>query len=130
MKKRIITLLLTIALMIPFAAPAAFAGDLLESKSVYYTDESDYMDGDCILTATRMMIRRAAIMRDNDGWSEITNASLRPEATTDGLLLYSFSYESEGVRYSVSSFSNFLLSVVVSNDILCEVLWKSLWRAH
>ena len=103
MKKRIITLLLTIALMIPFAAPAAFAGDLLESKSVYYTDESDYMDGDCILTATRMMIRRAAIMRDNDGWSEITNASLRPEATTDGLLLYSFSYESEGVRYSVSS---------------------------
>ncbi len=103
MKKRIITVLLTLALLIPSAAPAAYAGDLLENKAVYYTDESDYIDGDCILTATRMMIRRAAIMLNKKGWSKITNVSLRPEATTDGLLLYSFSYESEGVRYSVSS---------------------------
>ena len=61
------------------------------------------MDGDCILTATRMMIRRAAIMRNSVDWSEITNASLRPEATTDGLLLYSFSYDAGGVTYTVSS---------------------------
>ena len=103
MKKRIITVLLTLVLLIPFAAPAAYAGDLLESKAVYYTDESDYMDGDCILTATRMMIRRAAIMRNKNDWSTITNALLRPEATTDGLLLYSFCYRSGGTAYSVAS---------------------------
>ena len=64
MKKRTATLIImTLALVIlmPFAAPAACADDLLESKAVYYTEESDYIDGDCILTATRMMIRRAAI---------------------------------------------------------------------
>ena len=102
MKKRIITILLALALTVPAAAPAVYAEDLLESKAVYYTEESDYMEGDCVLTATRMMIRRAAIMRNNDGWSDITNASLRPEATVDGLLLYSFSYEAEGVKYSIS----------------------------
>ncbi|MBQ6440548.1 MAG: hypothetical protein IJJ06_10625 [Mogibacterium sp.] len=105
MKKRIITVLLTLSLLIPFASPAVYAGDLLESKTVYYTDESDYMDGDCILTATRMMIRRAAIMRNKKGWASITNESLRPEATTDGLLLYRFCYSSEGVTYSIASSS-------------------------
>lgn len=103
MKKRIITILLTFVLMIPFVTSAVCAESLLECRSVYYTDESDYIDGDCILTATRMMIRRAAIMRNISGWSNITNESLRPEATTDGLLLYSFNYESDGFTYSVSS---------------------------
>lgn len=103
MEKRIITVLLAFALLIPAVTPASFAADLLETKSVYYTDESDYMDGDCILTATRMMIRRAAIMRNKSGWSKITNESLRQEATTDGLLLYSFCYDAEGVTYEVSS---------------------------
>lgn len=103
MKRRTISVLLTLALLIPFAAPSAYATDILESKAVYYTDETDYIDGDCILTATRMMIRRSAIMRDNGGWEDITNESLRPEATTDGLLLYSFDYEAEGITYSVAS---------------------------
>lgn len=103
MKKRILAVLLTLALLIPYVAPAAYAGDLLMSKTVYYTDESDYIEGDCILTATRMMIRRSAIMHNNPGWSDITNASLRPEATMDGLLLYSFSYEAGGITYNVTS---------------------------
>jgi len=103
MKKTIFTVFLTLAVMIVYAAPAVYAGDLLESKALYYTEESDYMDGDCILTATRMMIRRAAIMRNNTNWSQITNESLRPEATTDGLLLYSFCYDAGGTKYSVAS---------------------------
>lgn len=102
MKKRIITVLLALAVMTVTATPAVYADDLLESKAVYYTEESDYIDGDCVLTATRMMIRRAAIMRNNDGWSDITNASLRPEATVDGLLLYSFCYEADGIEYNIS----------------------------
>lgn len=105
MKKTIFTVFLTLAVMTAFTAPAVYAGDLLESKAVYYTEESDYIDGDCILTATRMMIRRAAIMRNNTNWAQITNESLRPEATTDGLLLYSFCYNNGGVSYNVSSSS-------------------------
>ena len=65
MKRRITTVIMAIlafTLLMPFVSPAAYAADLLESKAVYYTEESDYIDGDCILTATRMMIRRAAIM--------------------------------------------------------------------
>ena len=103
MKKRIITVLLTLAVLFPYTAPAVYAGDLLESKAVYYTDESDYIDGDCILTATRMMIRRAAIMRNRTDWSRITNESLRPDATMDGLLMYSFCHEAGGISYSVAS---------------------------
>lgn len=102
MKKRIIIIVLTLALLIPLMTPAVYAGSLLESKSVYYTDESDYMDGDCVLTATRMMIRRSAIMHNKTGWSMITNESLRPVATTDGLLLYSFCYHTGGTAYSIS----------------------------
>lgn len=101
MKKMIITVLITFALMMPAVTSASYAGDLLESKAVYYTEESDYIDGDCVLTATRMMIRRSAIMRGIGGWSEITNESLRPEATMDGLLLYSFCYEYGGTKYSI-----------------------------
>ena len=106
MKKRTITVImaaLALVMLMPFAAPAACAADLLENKAGYYTEESDYIDGDCILTATRMMIRRAAIMQNKTDWAEITNESLRPEATMDGLLLYSFSYEAEGVTYSIAS---------------------------
>ena len=105
MKKRVTTVItatLLLVMLMPFTEPAVCAADLLESKAVYYTDESDYMDGDCVLTATRMMIRRAAIINNRDGWKEITNKSLRPEATTDGLLLYSFSYDAGGTTYSIS----------------------------
>ena len=103
MKTRIISILVAFALVIPFAMPAAYAEDLLESKAVYYTEESDYVSGDCILTATRMMMRRYAIMCNKNGWKDITNASLRTEATMDGLLLYSFDYDAGGVRYSIAS---------------------------
>ena len=105
MKKKITTVImavLALVMLMPFAAPAAYAADLLESKAVYYTDESDYMDGDCVLTATRMMIKRAAIIHNRTGWEEITNKSLRPEATMDGLLLYSFSYDAGGTTYNIS----------------------------
>lgn len=103
MKKRIITVLLTLAVLMPFVAcPAYAASDLLNTKTVYYTAEEDYIDGDCILTASRMMIRRAAIMCGKSDWGRITNESLRPSAAPEGLLLYSFCYEAEGSTYTVS----------------------------
>lgn len=103
MKKRVITVVATLALLIAFTAPVSYAADLLESKAVYYTEESDYIDGDCILTSTRMMIRRASIMHGRDGWSEITNETLRPAATEEGLLLYNFCYDVDDITFSIST---------------------------
>lgn len=103
MKTRIISMLLVLT-FIALYKPAAVcaASDPLSDKHTYYTEEEDYISGDCILTATRMMIRRAAIMRGRAGWADITNKTLRPEATVDGCLLSSFSFEDEGLTYNVS----------------------------
>ena len=103
MKKRTITVLIVLALLLALAPAKVCAdSDPLLSKTTYYTEESDYMPGDCILTATRMMIRRSAIMHNRADWKDITNEALRPTATTlDGCLMYRFSYEAEGVTYDI-----------------------------
>jgi hypothetical protein len=60
MKKEIIAALLTFVMLTVFMPqPVSAYTDELVSKHTYYTEESDYISGDCILTATRMMIRRA-----------------------------------------------------------------------
>lgn len=102
MKKEIIAALLTFVMLTVFMPqPVSAYTDELVSKHTYYTEESDYISGDCILTATRMMIRRAAIMNSRDEWNQITNETLRPSATVDGCLLSSFTFESEGLSYEV-----------------------------
>ena len=102
MKKSIITIMLELVMLISCIPVPVFAdSDELVSKLTYYTEESDYISGDCILTATRMMIRRAAIMNSRDEWDQITNETLRPSATVDGCLLSSFTFESEGLSYEV-----------------------------
>ena len=106
MKKQIFTLMLTLVISGSCLPCAVFAGtDTIEAKladkKTYYTEESDYISGDCILTATRMMIRRAAIMNGREKWKSIKNETLRPEATVDGCLLSSFSFSSEGLTYEV-----------------------------
>ena len=103
MKRRIITVLLAISLLIAFAsADVSAATNLLDNKSTYYTEETDYIPGDCVLTATRMMIRRAAIMNGRTDWGRITNEVLRTEITDfEGCLLYNCSYEAEGLRYTI-----------------------------
>ena len=64
MKKRFTTLLIALALLVTvMPAPAFAAQSSLDDKAVYYTPASDYKSGDCILTATKVMIRRASIMR-------------------------------------------------------------------
>ena len=45
MKKGIFTVLLTLAVLMLAAAPAAYAGNLLDSKAVYYTEESIHRSG-------------------------------------------------------------------------------------
>lgn len=102
MKKNCLAAVLALTMLVMFIPADAYAAsDPLTDKSTYYTAEEDYIPGDCILTATRMMIRRAAIMRGKDGWNMTTNKVLREYATEDDCLLSSFSFESEGLKYNV-----------------------------
>ena len=103
MKRRLITVLLALTLVIT-AAPAtifAAANPTLDNKDVCYTPQNDYKSGDCILTASKVMIRRASILRGSREWSQITNKTLRTPATVLGLLLHNFTFEADGLKYKI-----------------------------
>ena len=101
MKKRMITAFLMFALLVLGVPCQAFADDdPLLSNATYHTEESDYIPGDCVLTATKMMIKRAAIMNGQSEWCDITNELLRPTATMeDGCMVSDFRFEDEGLSY-------------------------------
>ena len=103
MKKRMITAFLMFALLVLGVPGQAFADDdPLLSNATYHTEETDYIPGDCVLTATKMMIKRAAIMNGQSDWSDITNEQLRPTATLeDGCMVSDFRFEDEGLSYRV-----------------------------
>jgi hypothetical protein len=84
-------------------APAFAARTDLSDRSVYYTPASDYKSGDCILTASKMMIRRACIMNGTGDWSKISNKSLRSLATIFGLLRNTFTVDTQGLVFQVDS---------------------------
>ena len=73
----------------------------IDDEDVCYTPQNDYKSGDCILTATKVMIRRASVMRGSTKWSEITNKTLRRSATISGLLLHRFTFEADGLSYKI-----------------------------
>ena len=103
MKKKLVTLLLAAALVfagMPATVMAA-ANSKLDAKNVCYTPQNDYMSGDCILTASKVMIRRASILRGSNKWSSITNKTLRSPATIFGLLLHNFKFEADGLQYKI-----------------------------
>jgi len=103
MRKRIILLLLVTALIVT-AAPTtvmAAANRKLDAKDVCYTPQNDYQSGDCILTASKVMIRRASILRGSKKWSSISNRTLRTPATIFGLLLHRFTFEADGLQYKI-----------------------------
>ena len=102
MKKRFTTLLIALALLVTvMPAPVFGAQSSLDDKAVYYTPASDYKSGDCILTASKIMIRRACIIQGVGDWTKISNESLRSLATIFGLLLNSFKVDVEGLVYKV-----------------------------
>lgn len=104
MKKKIFAILLTLAFVFALApAPSFAASDPLQNKDVYYTPASDYKSGDCILTASKIMIRRTMIINKTGDWSRITNKKLRGTATIAGLLWNKFDYDAEGLVVSVNS---------------------------
>lgn len=100
MKKRI-SILLAALILVAAALPAqTFAATSINDPAVYYTPSSDYKSGDCILTATKLMVRRALIMQGKT-WDNISNESLRGQATVAGLLLWSFTVDVNGVAFKV-----------------------------
>ncbi len=108
MKKRLAAVTIALAMVLTLVPAQIFAAATnIEAPAVYYTPSSDYKSGDCILTATKVMLRRACIQRGKE-WSNITNESLRGLATISGLLLWSFNVDVNSVKYKVShgSFSS------------------------
>ena len=108
MEKKVITIMIAFVMILigvtqTVQAVPASVSEMLENKLVYHTEESDYESGDCVLSATRIMIRRAGILNDDDEWADLTNAKLRPTATEDGLMHNSFSYTDDGIKYSIST---------------------------
>lgn len=101
MKKRLTTLLITLALIISLIPAPVSAVTSLADKDIYYTPASDYRSGDCILTASKTMIRRACIMNGRGDWRKIDNKSIRSSATIWGLLWNSFKVDAEGMVYQV-----------------------------
>ena len=108
MEKKVVTIMIAFVLILISGAQNAQAvsasiAESLEQKLVYLTEESDYESGDCVLSAARIMIRRAGIMNNDNEWADLTNAKLRPKATEDGLMHNSFSYTDDGITYSIST---------------------------
>ena len=103
-RRKLITIILTLALLITLmpvcSSAAGYLPDLRE-KTLYYTP--DYRSGDCILSSTKSMMRRAAVLRRSYGWDKITNTSLRGSATTRGLLRNKFDYTCDGIKYTVQT---------------------------
>ena len=103
MKRKILLIVIAVAVVfssLPVSVSAA-SSISINNKAVVYTPSSDYRSGDCILTSSKNMIRRAAILRGSKVWSKTTNKTLRGKATIFGLLLHNFTYSTDGLAYTV-----------------------------
>ena len=104
MKRRIVTVLMAVAVLfcsMPLGSFAATSNISMDDKAVLYTPANDYKSGDCILSSSKTMIRRAAIQRGSKLWSQTSNASIRKDATILGLLLHNFTHSTDGLAYTV-----------------------------
>ena len=108
MKKRLLAILIIASMFICAMPNVSFAAKKstdvsIDDRAVLYTPASDYRSGDCILSSSKTMIRRAAIMRGSKLWSNTTNAAIRSDATIWGLLLHNFTHSTDGLAYTVRS---------------------------
>ena len=107
MKRKGISIILMLVMLFSLVTTSSLAASKatpvsIDDVAVCYTPQSDYKSGDCILTATKVMIRRASIMRGSTQWSTISNKTLRSSATIVGLLLHKFTFEADGLAYRVN----------------------------
>ncbi len=103
MKKRLAAILLVLTMIISAAPAQSIFAEVINiaDPAVYHTPKSDYQSGDCILTASKYMIRRSLIMRGSKAWAEVTNKTLRGHATILGQLRNSYTYEADGLSFSI-----------------------------
>lgn len=105
MKRRLITIILTLSMILTLMPAMSFAADAelpsADDLSVCYTPSSDYKGGDCILTSCKTMMRRFAVAHGSMMWTTITNKSIRPYAAPGGLLKNSFTYSNDGIKYTI-----------------------------
>jgi hypothetical protein len=103
MKKKLAAILLVLTLVLSIApAQSIFAASTnVGDATVYHTSSNDYKSGDCILTASKFMIRRALILKGSQAWSGVTNKTLRRSATVLGQLLNSFTFEADGLAFKI-----------------------------
>lgn len=96
--RAVLCLLLCVSMMLPAAGEPVYAAEntpvvtfsQLNDPSVFLKQSQPHV---CTLTASAMMLRRAAMLLGNDDWEEITESSVRSAAWVEGT----------GIRWSFSS---------------------------
>lgn len=105
MKKRIITILLTLSMIVTLLPAMSFAAQTelpsVDDVRVCHTPSSDYRGGDCVLTSCKNMLRRFAVAHGSMLWTTMTNKAIRPYAAPSGGLKYTFNYSNDGIKYTV-----------------------------
>lgn len=89
MKKRILSMLLVLALVLTMI-PASALAETINDDNVFLKQSGS---GKCTLTSAVMMLRRRAIIDGNADWESITESTLGSVAWINGTgMRYSYSY--------------------------------------
>lgn len=100
MKKRVMSLVLALVLVLTMLPVQAMAATINDSNVFVKQSESRK----CTLTSAVMMLRRRAIIDGNANWDSISESTLAPEAWINGTgLRYSFSYMGMNVSHAYFS---------------------------
>ena len=90
-RKKVLSVFLSLVLAIGLCPATAFASTFNEvnSASVWLKQKTNYT---CTLSSAAMMLRRAAMMNGDSGWSSITEDSIKSIAWCNSGLKWSFTY--------------------------------------
>ena len=89
MKKKILSVLLTIVIMLGFIPVVTVNAVDINYSSVFVKQSAS---GRCTLASAVMMLRRRAIIDGNANWASITESTLEPTAWTSSGIRASFTY--------------------------------------
>ena len=117
MKKRILSMLLVLALVLTMI-PASALAETINDDNVFLMQSGS---GKCTLTSAVMMLRRRAIIDGNADWESITESTLGSVAWINGTgMRYSYSYM--GMSVDVKSYSG--MSAAEKRSALLALLDK------
>ena len=117
MKKRILSMLLVLALVLTMI-PASALAETINDDNVFLMQSGS---GKCTLTSAVMMLRRRAIIDGNADWETITESTLGSVAWISGTgMRYNYSYM--GMSVDVKSYSG--MSAAEKRSALLALLDK------